>query len=286
MKEDISIRLAKWGIFILWGLTSLVSTIHLVDFFKISNTLLWSWVLAISFELGSTTSLLSLVLLKRIKGELIMGVFILLFLMQIGGNVFHAWLYMDPLPSRSWFQLVGLGEWEDDDRKRVLAIVLGVPLPLISLGFIKSLVDYIVKKDVEKTLDEPNLEYHGQQLEHISNPLEDEENSIESKMDSTLGSDPQKGNISEQIEEPAHNGKVEEEPVKESPAEELEPDIKIPQVSPEKVTTIREGGSGPKRKGPKKGTGSGTKPIPIEDIVQSIEGGVKRKIEANKPHYR
>jgi uncharacterized membrane protein YhiD involved in acid resistance len=57
-----------------------------------------------------------------------------------------------------WSELFGLNEEDILMQKRIVSIVLGAVLPLIALGFIKALVDYINpvknKEDVEVSLNE------------------------------------------------------------------------------------------------------------------------------------
>jgi hypothetical protein len=44
---------------------------------------------------------------------------------------------------QAWVELIGLVDSEVIEQKRILSIVSGAILPLVALGFIKSLVDYI-----------------------------------------------------------------------------------------------------------------------------------------------
>ena len=56
-----------------------------------------------------------------------------------------------------WVELFNLIEWEPLAQKRLLAFVSGAILPLVALGFIKSLVDYI-KPDEIRELSNTELE--------------------------------------------------------------------------------------------------------------------------------
>ena len=56
-------------------------------------------------------------------------------------NSFHAFINLEDY--MGWIELFGLEEEEPIFQKRVLSIVSGAILPVVALGFIKSLVDYI-----------------------------------------------------------------------------------------------------------------------------------------------
>jgi hypothetical protein len=62
-------------------------------------------------------------------------------LMQMQGNMYYAFVHMENF--QGWSELFGLIEEDVVYQKRVLSAVSGAILPLVALGFIKSLVDYI-----------------------------------------------------------------------------------------------------------------------------------------------
>jgi hypothetical protein len=64
-------------------------------------------------------------------------------------NSFHAFINLENY--MGWIELFGLEEAEPIYQKRVLSIVSGAILPLVALGFIKSLVDYIRPEEKNKT---------------------------------------------------------------------------------------------------------------------------------------
>ncbi len=57
------------------------------------------------------------------------------------GNTYYAFTNLENY--QSWVELFGLTEREPLAQKRILSIISGAILPLVALGFIKSLVDYI-----------------------------------------------------------------------------------------------------------------------------------------------
>ena len=71
------------GTFItLYTLVSVISTIHVIDFFELSNPYWLAVTLAIGFEIGAAASLASLVILKKMNKTLVWALFITITLMQ------------------------------------------------------------------------------------------------------------------------------------------------------------------------------------------------------------
>ena len=149
----------------LYVLVSLISTIHVIDFFELSNPRSMAIALAIAFEVGAAASLASLITLDKMNKTLVWALFIAITAMQMQGNMYYAFQNLEDY--ESWSQLFNLIEEEPLFQKRVLAFVSGAILPLIALGFIKSLVDYIKP---EGEMKEEEIEGPGKQ----SNPEEDE----------------------------------------------------------------------------------------------------------------
>ena len=149
---------SKWvngfiiGTFVsLYLLVSIISTIHVIDFFELSNPKWLAVSLAIGFELGAAASLAALITLDKMNKTLVWALFITITLMQMQGNMYYAFINMADF--QSWSELFNLIEEEPLYQKRVLSFVSGAILPLVALGFIKSLVDYI-----KPTQDSPILE--------------------------------------------------------------------------------------------------------------------------------
>lgn len=139
---------------------SIISTIHVIEFFDLSNPKWLSISLAIAFELGAAASLASLIALDKMNKFLVWALFVTLTLMQAMGNTYYAYTNIEDFSK--WSELFGLIEEDVIFQKRILSIVSGAILPLVALGFIKSLVDYI-KPD-------PDFE----DLENISENFKDE----------------------------------------------------------------------------------------------------------------
>lgn len=139
----------------LYFIVSLISTIHVIDFFRLSNP---SWLavsLAVAFEIGAAASLASLIALKKMNKSLVWGLFIILTAMQMMGNTYYAFTHLQDY--QGWVDLFGLTDEEPIFQKRILAIISGAVLPVIALGFIKSLVDYIKPEDADTVVEKPEL---------------------------------------------------------------------------------------------------------------------------------
>jgi hypothetical protein len=154
---------SKWvngfiiGTFVsLYLLVSIISTIHVIDFFELSNPKWLAVSLAIGFELGAAASLAALITLDKMNKTLVWALFITITLMQMQGNMYYAFINMADF--QSWSELFNLIEEEPLYQKRVLSFVSGAILPLVALGFIKSLVDYIKPSQDSPVLEEDSTE--------------------------------------------------------------------------------------------------------------------------------
>lgn len=189
MNKDNLVRRGVIGTFVLlYLLVSVISTIHVIDFFEMSNPYWLAVTLAIGFELGAAASLASLVVLKKMNKGLVWALFITITLMQMQGNMYYAFKNLEDF--QGWSELFNLIEEEVIYQKRVLAFVSGAILPLVALGFIKSLVDYI-KPEEEK--EEEDLEAPSDSV-FDNMPLEDKVEGMRKVVDTY-------DNLDEQIKE-------------------------------------------------------------------------------------
>lgn len=149
---------------ILYIVTSLISTIHVIDFFELSNPRWMSISLAIAFELGAAASLASIIVLDKMNKTLIWSLFIVITGMQVQGNLYFAFTNLSDFST--WSELFNIIDEEIIYQKRVISIVSGAILPLVALGFIKSLVDYIKPdqdiKEEKYTIDESEVLFDSQ----------------------------------------------------------------------------------------------------------------------------
>ncbi len=159
---------------------SFISTLHLVHFFNLGNPDWMSYFLAIVFEIGSVASFVALSVLDKIKKGMVMFIFTILFVLQLIGNVFFSFQYVnlklsvDPAWMSTFIELSKpLFDVEDPSTyKFILSLLIGVPIPLVSLLFLKSLVDYL-KVDVKEVVDVTPIQEEK--------PLEEEKQEVDSK---------------------------------------------------------------------------------------------------------
>ena len=145
----------------LYLLVSCISTIHVIDFFKLSNPTWLAISLAVAFEVGAAASLASLITLDKMNKGIVWSLFLILTAMQAMGNAYYAYVHLEGF--QGWIELFGLVDEDLIYQKRILSTVSGAILPIVALGFIKSLVDYIKPTEeaqpevveAEPVLDEP-----------------------------------------------------------------------------------------------------------------------------------
>jgi hypothetical protein len=213
----------------LYIVVSLISTIHVIDFFKLSNPDWLAISLAIAFEIGAAASLAALIALKKMSKWMVWGVFIILACMQMMGNTFYAYTHLHDF--QGWVELFGLNEEELIYQKRVLSIISGAILPLIALGFIKSLVDYIRPNELKN-------EETPQKVVIETKPEEPKAVEKQPEIVFTL-EEPDLPVVTEEIQQPLKNptDSLKKKPRKKKepkikPVEKIEPIVEAPQNKP------------------------------------------------------
>jgi hypothetical protein len=186
----------------LYLLVSVISTIHVIDFFKLSNPDWLAISLAVAFEVGAAASLASLITLDKMNKGIVWGLFIILTLMQAMGNTYYAYTHLNNF--QGWIELFGLTEEDLIYQKRVLSIVSGAILPIVALGFIKSLVDYIrpseeltkseieekiediIEEKIEDALDEKIEDVIEEKIDDKVEELEEKVEELEEKVEAVV----------------------------------------------------------------------------------------------------
>jgi hypothetical protein len=200
----------------LYFMVSIISTIHVIDFFKLSNPDWLAISLAIAFEIGAAASLAAIVILEKTSRFMVWSLFLILTAMQAMGNTYYAFTNLADF--QGWIELFGLVDAELIQQKRILSIVSGAILPIVALGFIKSLVDYIRPEEPQKTQyikDGYVEDYLGGETEKKAKVVEEEES--EKRMN-IIG---QNGNDGIHYD-------IEEEPPVE--VDEVEPPVEVDEV--------------------------------------------------------
>lgn len=164
----------------LYFLVATISMINSVAFFDLAHTGLMNWALAIGFELGAAASLAAIIILEKTNKWMVWGLFLLLTAFQMMANSFHAFINLEDY--MGWIELFGLQEEEPIFQKRVLSIVSGAILPIVALGFIKSLTDYLKpeKDETEHLLENPANKAHLEEsLKQAAKVVEVKEKQLE-----------------------------------------------------------------------------------------------------------
>ena len=169
-------KIIKWSIVLvfvsLYIITSIVSTIHVIDFFRLSNPNWLAISMAIAFEIGAAASLASIIVMDKMNKFIVWSLFFVLTAMQAIGNTYFAYTHLSDFSE--WSDLFGLSEEEPIFQKRVLSIISGAILPLVSLGFIKALVDYIRPDSDKEKIEEIREEEKIEEFTELINPKEEE----------------------------------------------------------------------------------------------------------------
>jgi hypothetical protein len=132
-------------------LSSIISTVHLVDFFYLGNPSWISYTIAVAIEVGAVASFLTLSILSKLNKTIVWGMFFILFFMQVIGNVYFSydWVSLkiseDPTWLNNFREMMEFFIYKVDMKtsKMILSLLIGVPIPLISVFLLKSTTDYL-----------------------------------------------------------------------------------------------------------------------------------------------
>ena len=218
MKNRI-VHLGIIGIFCsLYFLVATISMINSVAFFDLAHTGLMNWALAIGFELGAAASLAAIIILDKTNKAMVWSLFLLLTAFQMMANSYHAFVNLEDY--QGWIELFGLQDEEVIFQKRILSIVSGAVLPIVALGFIKSLTDYLKpeKDETEYLLERPANK------EHLEESLKQAEKIVEVK-------DKQLEKIEKVVEEARKETPTEVEDIKQKHLDRIKEKTPVPTLN-------------------------------------------------------
>lgn len=141
------------------ALSSLISTIHIVTFFGLGNMSWMAIILALAFEIGSIASLMTLTVLDKINKAAVWFIFFVLVVMQMLGNVYYTYDFISQamVSNPQWIdsfidlvEMMTMQKLEERTTKFILSLLIGLPIPVISLAFLKSVSDYLKPDNTEK----------------------------------------------------------------------------------------------------------------------------------------
>jgi len=135
-------------------------------------------------------------ILSKLNRTIVWSIFILLFLLQIIGNIYYSFDYITIKMATNSTYLNSFQELmnrfftdiELPDVKLILSIIIGAPIPIISLMLLKSLMDYIKPS---KNTDENNNELNDENIieKKLIQNIENENDNIEEKINDNINSD-------------------------------------------------------------------------------------------------
>lgn len=214
MKSKNWLKVLSCSVFAgLYLIVAVISLICSTEFFRLAHSGVMSWVLAIGFEIGAMSCLLSTLILPKKKLGLVWFMFIILTLFQCMGNMYAAFINLENF--QDWIDMFGMTDMELIAQKRVLAGISGIILPLVALGFIRIMADVLQ--------DGHNIEINDESDVQEEKPLflsSEEQNAPELNENNT------ETNI-EEHNQPVVSDEEKTEPQKqEEKKEESEPEIK------------------------------------------------------------
>ena len=137
---------------------SVVSAFHVIDFMALSNNQVLAVSLGVIFEVGLIAALMGLGFTDKVNQPwLVFFIFVFLTAYQLIGNSYYCYNFITIKLSEHQDWITNLFElfnfWTDDDptivaeimiiKKRVLAFVSGMALPILSISFVHLAYDYI-----------------------------------------------------------------------------------------------------------------------------------------------
>lgn len=177
MKKGNFLKYLSCGVFAsLYILVAVISLICSTEFFALAHSGVMSWVLAIGFEIGAMSCLLSTLILPRSKQALVWIMFVILTLFQCMSNTYMAYAHLENFSD--WIELFGLNELETMSQKRILASISGAILPLVALGFIRIMVNILGSNEQEQNTQEIEEPENEPLIFDASNEVKNEPNKV------------------------------------------------------------------------------------------------------------
>lgn len=157
-----------------------VSISHVVSWYDLANPINWAIYLSIAVEIAAMSAIAASSV--RVKGFSIWFVFIIVTLIQLIGNIFFSYSEIDVNSQqfKDWAELTSpiFSSFGDDisniSQRRLLALLEGGLLPLISLTCLHFFIQYGEIDNIEQvTSDEDGEEYNDSIIEDDPESLED-----------------------------------------------------------------------------------------------------------------
>lgn len=182
-------------------ITSVISTIHVIDFLGLANNNSMAITLAATFEAGLLAALTAMQVMRLLESKwAIYVIFILLTFYQLVGNIYYGYNYVTMnITENPYFinNFVELFQFVHDPEdvigwKRIIAITAGAILPIISMIFLHINMEYVLAKrkkeeapvqpEPDKNVEEEKKEIKNKKTDVIFEPVKNlEESQVEEK---------------------------------------------------------------------------------------------------------
>lgn len=156
-------------------LVAFVSISHVTTFYGISNPLSWAIYLSVAIEIAALAALAAV---SVRMGKFVYVPFFIVTLIQFVGNLYFSFTYIDETTDAfkewmnmvgSFFEMMGVDPTDPISHKRILALLSGGLLPIISLTFAHMLVVYSDKIEETKTENiNKNKVFSEEELDEVS----------------------------------------------------------------------------------------------------------------------
>ena len=189
MKFKITNKGLYWGLIVTFGilyvLVAFVSTLHAIDFFKLSNIGSLAILLGVAYEVGQASVLFSILMTKNKEKFLPWLLMILLTGLQVTANVYASFKHMSISGSNDWtywytsiLKIFGVQGGNTETYQVIISWISGALLPIIALGMTALVAQNIniLLKEQEEPSEEPNTIAATDLISEISRvrPTEDD----------------------------------------------------------------------------------------------------------------
>ena len=165
-------------------LVVIMSISHVVSWYDLGNPLSWAIYLSIAIEIFALASVSAATI--KINRAAIWFLFGLVTFIQIIGNIFFEYREIDPTDPTflSWLELIKpfFEDWDVTDHRRLLAIVQGGTLPIMSLTALHYYMKFKDQEDLESNLTTSIID--SQITDAVTVPSPEVEENSETKYDS------------------------------------------------------------------------------------------------------
>jgi hypothetical protein len=175
---------------ILYLFVGFVSTLHSISFFHLTNVTWLAILLGLSYEIGQSSVLFSILMTKNKNKVLPWAMMILLTALQITANVYGSFKFIESSNSNDWMYwqksiLIGVEADSPELYKVIISWISGALLPVVALGMTALVAQNIKLREEEiqnlpemksSSVSEPELQDEGNYIE----PDRSEQTSLES----------------------------------------------------------------------------------------------------------